>query len=405
MSCLLILTQYFPPEMGAPQARLSELGERLIDLGWDVEVLTALPNYPRGVVYPGYRRWRTAVEPVGRMRTVRVPLYTAKHGVARRLASYLSFAASAWLLGARRCARPDLMLVESPPLFIALAAIRLARRWHCPWVLNVSDLWPAAAVQAGIVKRGMAIRLAEKLEVAIYRRACGVSGQSDDIVAGVRDKVQDVPTAVVTNGVDPGRFGRRLASAEARALLGTEPGPVFVYAGLFGKAQGLDQILDLARALPADVGGRFVLVGDGPERERLEARVRAERIDRVRLLPVQPRDEVPALLANADAAIISLGMTIPGAVPSKIYEAMASELPILLIADGEAARRVTDAGAGIAVAPGDRAGLREAFERLATDDSLRARLGSAGRRAAETTYNRDAIARRLDAFLRERLNA
>ncbi|HKD36807.1 MAG TPA: glycosyltransferase, partial [Pirellulales bacterium] len=185
----------------------------------------------------------------------------------------------------------------------------------------------------------------------------------------------------------------------ARDLIGRAAGPVFIFAGLFGFAQGLDQILDLAAALPADVPGRFVLVGEGPERERLAGRIERERIERVRIVPSQPRERIPALLAAADAAIISLGMSIPGAVPSKIYEAMASSLPIFLVADGEPARRIQDAKCGIAVKSGDAAGLRQAFLEFAADPGLRKRLGAAGRLAAETTYNRDRIAARLDEFL------
>jgi glycosyltransferase involved in cell wall biosynthesis len=110
-------------------------------------------------------------------------------------------------------------------------------------------------------------------------------------------------------------------------------------------------------------------------------------------------------LAAADAALISLGTSPPGAVPSKIYEAMAAELPILLIADGEAARRVEDAGAGLISAPNDTATLRNNFLQLAGDADLRGRLGAAGRRAAETVYDRARIADVLDRFLRERLPA
>src|SRR5688500_6676054 len=102
--------------MGAPQARLSELAEALVDRGWDVEVLTALPNYPTGRVAPGYAPFRTAVETVGRIRTVRVPLYASKHGFARRMATYLSFAGSAAVHGPRLCTRPDVLFVESPPI-------------------------------------------------------------------------------------------------------------------------------------------------------------------------------------------------------------------------------------------------------------------------------------------------
>ena len=130
MPRLCILTQYFPPELGAPQGRLSELGERLVDLGWQVEALTALPNYPTGSVFDGYAPLRPVVEHVGRIRTARVPLYASQQGFVKRLACYFSFAASAAALGPRLCARPDLLWVESPPLFIGIAARTLARRWR-----------------------------------------------------------------------------------------------------------------------------------------------------------------------------------------------------------------------------------------------------------------------------------
>jgi glycosyltransferase involved in cell wall biosynthesis len=400
MPRITILTQYFPPEMGAPQARLSELGERLLDLGWEVDVLTALPNYPEGKVRAGYASWKPVVETVGRLRTARVPLVPSQQGFAKRLGSYFSFAAAASALGPSLLPRPDVLFVESPPLFIGYAARALSWRWKCPFVFNVSDLWPESAIRMGVVKPGLATTLAERLEHSLYRDSAGVTGQSSEIIDAVKRASPGTPTELVTNGVDPTRWGRHQATAEARALLGSEPGPVFVFAGLLGLAQGLDAFVDLAKGLPSSIPGRIVLVGDGPRRAHLERRIAEENVERVRILPAQPREMIPQLLAAADVALVSLGMSIPGAVPSKIYEAMAASLPILLIADGEPMRRVQEAGAGISVVPGDGTALKAAFTSLATDSELRARFGASGRAAAETTYNRNRIAQRLDAFLK-----
>jgi len=400
-----ILTQYFPPEMGAPQCRLSELGERLIDLDWDVEVLTALPNYPTGRVFQGYDPRVPMCENVGRIRTTRVPLSPAQSGFAKRLQCYFSFLFSAIRYGPKLCQKPDLLFVESPPLFIGWAAQRLSRHWRCPYVFNVSDLWPESAVRMGVVKPGLLTWLAERLELSIYRQAAGVTGQSADIIESVRRRSPHVRTEIITNGVDCALFGRSKADEAARSLLGPGPGPVFLYAGLFGLAQGLDQLLDVAKALPADVPGRVVLIGEGPERRRLEKRIEAERIHRVKSVGPQPRERMPALLAASNAAVISLGMSIPGAVPSKIYEAMASGLPILLIADGEAARRVREADCGMTVLPGDINKATASFCELVRDPGLCRRLGDSGRAAAETVYNRNAIAQRLDRFLRSVLPA
>lgn len=400
---LCILTQYFPPEMGAPQVRLSELGERLVDAGWEVEALTALPNYPTGKIFADYDPRLPVVEQIGRLRTVRVPLYTSQTGFTRRLRSYFSFVAAAKRYGPRLCQRPDLLFVESPPLFIGYAARYLSKRWQCPYVFNVSDLWPDSAIRIGMVKPGLATWLAERLELKLYRHAAAVTGQSSEIIDSVRQRSTVPRTIVITNGVDPARFGKPFADASARELLGGEPGPIFIFAGLLGHPQGLDQILDIAASMPADKPGRFVLVGDGPRRQHLEERIRREAIPRVRILPAQPRGRIPALLAAADVALISLGMSIPGSVPSKIYEAMASSLPILLIAEGESAHRVERAQCGLVVPPGDLAAARDAVNRLVSDVHLRECFGAAGRHAAETIYNRNEIGRMLDQFLRSLL--
>jgi len=256
----------------------------------------------------------------------------------------------------------------------------------------------------GVIREGLLSSMAEKLELHFYRHAAGVTGQSSEIIDSVRRRSPQTRMAVITNGVDPVRFGKHALDRQGVDLVGPEPGPIFIYAGLLGLAQGLDQILDLAKSLPDSVPGRFVLVGEGPVREHLQSRITVEDIKRVKVAPAQPRDRIPALLAASDAAIISLGMSLPGAVPSKIYEAMAASLPILLVADGEAAKRVNDAHCGLTVSPGDAAGLQQAFLQLTHDAGLRQTMGAAGRKAAETLYSRKAIAVRLDQFLRQCLS-
>jgi glycosyltransferase involved in cell wall biosynthesis len=244
--------------------------------------------------------------------------------------------------------------------------------------------------------------MAERFERAFYKQSAGVTGQSREIVESIRRRMPHIRTEVITNGVDPRRFGREKADDSARALLGRKTGLLITYAGLLGHAQGLDQVLDLAKALP-DSSDEFVLIGDGPAREHLVKRIRTEGIQRVRILAAQPRHRIPAILAASDVAIVPLRTSMPGAVPSKIYEAMASSLPILIIADGEAADRVVEAGAGLAASPGDGLSALAACKRLLGDPLLRDRLGAAGRKAAEETYNRRRIAERLDRFLRETL--
>jgi len=397
-----MVTQYYLPEMGAPQTRLSEWGEELISLGWAVEVLTALPNYPTGSIFEGYNPKKPVKEQIGRIDVVRCPLHPASEGFLNRLYCYFSFVRSCKRYGPALCRKPDVMFVESPPLFIGYAVRALKKHWHVPFVFNVSDLWPESVVRMQIIKEGFLSKMAEHLERSIYREAVAVTGQSDEIVNSIQRKCPEIRTCLISNGVDPSRFGPEKATDESRAFLRRRSNQtVFLYAGLFGLAQGLDQILDVASRVREDQAIQFVLIGDGPVRAHLEDRVRGESLTNVRLLPPQNREKIPTLLASADVAMVTLGVHIPGAVPSKIYEAMASAIPILLVADGEPARRVEEAGAGIAVGYNDIEALENAVYRLHRDKDLRLKMGRAGRHAATTRYNRKDIAAKLDMLLRD----
>lgn len=399
MPRLLLLTQYFPPEIGAAQTRLFELGQELSELGWEVEVLTALPNYPTGRIFEGCDPGNPMKEALGRLSVVRVPLRPAQSGFIDRLMCYFSFVRSAVRWGPALCAKPDVLFVESPPLFLGHAGIRLARHWGVPMVFNVSDLWPESAKYMGVVKNRLVLAAAEALELSYYRRAALVTGTSNEIVESVRRRCPSTNAEVITNGVDIERFGPQFINDEARSLLGSHDQITFTYAGVMGMAQGLGVILDVAAAVRDLNHVQFVLVGEGADRESLQRRITIENLHHVRLLRAQPKERIPALLAASQVGFHVLKFSIPGAVPSKIYEAMASELPILFAGGGEGARRVLDARAGLVVPYEDIRGLEQAVRRLASTHELRQELGRAGRCAAEKLYNRKEIAMRLHQLL------
>jgi hypothetical protein len=168
-----------------------------------------------------------------------------------------------------------------------------------------------------------------------------------------------------------------------------------LYAGLHGLAQGLNQVLDAAEALKDEGGFRFVLVGDGPEKRQLVEEAQRRGLTNVRFDSARPAHEIPALLAAADILLVTLKAYIPGAVPSKLYEAMASGRPVILVATGEAADIVREHQAGIAVEPGDKQGLADALRILRADAELRRDLGESGRRAAEQHFDRAKISERF----------
>lgn len=391
-----ILSQYYPPEMGAPQGRLSELAGRFVERGHEVRVLTALPNYPRGKVFPGYRGL-VRRETLAGAKVLRAPLYPSKSPrIARRLASYLSFATSSALLGTLALPRIDALLTESPPLFLGPTGWWLSRIKRARWIFNVSDLWPEGAVDLGLVKDGPALRAARALEAFCYRKAHLVTGQSRSILANIEARFPEVRTHHLSNGVDTRRFTPQtdretIAAARRRFGLPAE-GVIALYAGLHGVFQGLDQLLAAAERLAGVEALELVLVGDGPEKESLVARARERGLSNVRFLDPLPRDAMPDLLASADISLACLKTKIVGAVPSKIYEAMGAARPLLLVAEGESVEIVEETNCGLCVAPGDLDRLTETLRRLAADATLRRTLGENGRKAAEERFDRRAIA-------------
>jgi len=166
---------------------------------------------------------------------------------------------------------------------------------------------------------------------------------------------------------------------------------VFIYAGLHGIAQGLDQIILAANSVAHLGNCLFVLVGDGPEKEKLIQQAKAEGLKNIQFLPPLPKEQIISMLAAADVSLVPLKLNLPGAVPSKLYEGMASQKPIILVAEGEAAEIVRDANAGIVVIPGDMTSLVRAIELMYKKPELRLEFGKNGRTLVKLFYDRKKI--------------
>jgi len=198
---ILIFTQYFTPEVGATQTRLHTIAAGLAARGHHVEVVSEVPNHPQGVVHPGYRR-----RPGHRRRTDgftawHVWVMTSPHKTARtRLAFYGSYTAMAIIMGSLR-PRPDVIFASSPPLPVAIAAASVAARHRVPWVLDVRDLWPEAAVALGELSSPRMLSLAERLETRLYRSAAAITATTEPFRRAVVAKTdQPGKVSVLPNG-------------------------------------------------------------------------------------------------------------------------------------------------------------------------------------------------------------
>lgn len=397
----MFLTQYFPPEIGAPQIRMFELAKRLTAAGDDLTVVTGFPNYPTGVVQEGYRGRRTMEERMDGVRVLRRWLFaTPNAGFFKRIVNQFSFAFSS-VTAARKVGPVDVIFVQSPPLPIGIAALAYARLKRAPFIFNVSDVWPQSAVELGMLRNPLAIRLAEMLERHIYRHAARVTVPTRGILESLAARgVPRSKLVLLTNGVDTEIYRPRPPDSALTESLGFNGHKVFLYAGTHGLSQGLDVILEAAK-ITRDREVLYVLAGEGADKAALVKKAEDEGIPNVRFLPNQPKSSMPALLTSTYAAIVPLKPleVFRSALPSKMFESMAAGQPLVAAVGGEAADVVRAADCGLVTTPGDPEELRDAVETLARAPQRAAEMGRHGRDYVDHHFNRDKIAIQLRDLL------
>jgi len=401
MAHILFVTPYYPPEKGAAQIRISETAKLLVERGYQVTVLTTVPNYPSGIVPPEYRGHVVRQEICGGIRIVRVWSYVSPNrGFLRRILAQLSFGCLAPFLGGRAVGHPDGIIVESPPLFDAIAGRMLAWLKHCPFIFTVSDLWPESAVQLGMLRNRILIRLAEWLEWSTYQRAGAVWALTEGIRSAlIKGGLPPARVFMVTNGVDITKF-RPLPKAQTRALLGWDNRFTVLYAGTHGIAQGLTSVLDAVEQLANHDSIHFVLVGDGAVKEDLVAGAQRRSLGNITFLDPQLHDRMPLLLSAADVCLVPLRKLplFEGALPSKMYEVMACARPILLGMDGEARSLVErEAGAAVYFEPENATALASAILYLYEHPAVAELLGQRGRAFVEARFDRRQLILALEA--------
>ena len=390
----LILTQYFPPEIGASQARLAAFAIELLKFGHDVEVVTAMPHHLRGEVFPEYRRKLYLDEMWEGITVRRTWVYVnPSSSVSRRLANYFSFVLTCWLALART-RRPDYIVVESPPLFLAVPGATYSWLRKTPLILNVSDLWPDSVRLLGVMQDGLALRMAERLEHFAYKQARFLNAITDGVRHALisRKKVDPRKVLFFPNGVDTELFSPQPASDQLLGSLGLSGKQVILYAGTHGIAYRLDLLLDVAQRLK-DSDVVFLLVGDGPTKRELADMVRLRNITNVMMLEPKPYSAMPQYFALARASIIPLknNPLFIGTRPAKLFPSWACGIPVIYSGEGEGADLVSEAKAGIVVPPDDIQGMVGAVQDLVANESLRSELGSNGRRFVLERFSWHAI--------------
>ncbi len=402
---ILLLTQYFPPEVGAPQNRLFELAIRLQKKGAQVDILTAMPNYPAMEIHPEFKGRIFSKEEMQGLKVFRSWIYVSKSkSIPIRLLNYFSFVFSSLFFGLFIKGKYDFLMVESPPLFLGITARILSIQKRAKLIFNVSDLWPESAEKLGLVTNKRFLKWATTLEEYLYRKSALITGQTQGIVKNIKTRFPQKEVYWLKNGVDMNFFdAESLQNSNWRAENGYDPNlQLFLYAGILGHAQKLETILEAASLLKDNTNIRFIMMGSGPEKDFLLDEKERLQLNNVDFIGVQPKAKMPEIVAAVNATVIPLRKLdlFLGAIPSKIFENLSMKKPILLGVDGEARELFIEEGkAGLFFEPENAQALADAVLKIASNDTLQKELGENGFRYVAEFFERDKLATDFYTFL------
>jgi glycosyltransferase involved in cell wall biosynthesis len=393
---IMLITEYFPPEIGAGSTRAYELARRWSQRGTDVTVVTGFPDYPDGIIPESYRGHVLLREKIDTINVVRTYIYAAPNkGFLKRSISYVSFMFSSILQGTIATKKQDLLVASSPPFLVGVAGFVISRLKRIPFIFEVRDIWPASIVQLGQIKNKMIIHLLEWIELFLYRRAAKVVCVTDSFVEDIKARgIPESKMAVIKNGVDLVFFKPDSLNLELQNQLNLKGKTVVSYIGTHGLSHALDKILDAASLLHNHKELVFLFIGDGAEKEKLIKKSQLLKLNNVRFLASVNKSELSKYYSISDILLVPLrGIPLfKTVIPSKIFEIMAVKKPILLSVDGESRQIVEEAGAGMFVEPENPQDLKDKILELIANPEKVKNMGENGRLYVEKYFDRDRLA-------------
>ncbi len=400
-----VICQYYTPESGAPSARLSGFARIWKDFGQKVTILTGIPNHPSGDIPPDYIGKPHFFEEVLKgIRVKRHWLFITKHeGTLKRALNQLSFAASILYknLKKNKDDLPDVIMVSSPSFFAACSAWILSKRYGVPFIFEVRDLWPGIFVEMGVLKKGVLLFILEKLELFLYKRAAAVVTVTRGFAENIAKRgIDPQKVFVITNGVADHEIKKALLPYEdgsiqkLRSEYSLNPmTKIVLYIGNHGQAQALGQVIETARLLMNRSDVQFLMVGNGADKRRLQNLARG--IPNIQFLPNQTKERVWQFYALADISLVCL-KDIPSFktfIPSKMFEIMASQTPMVAALKGEGARILQKSGAAMIVPPEESDKVAKAITTLIENPDRMKEMGQAGRLFVTAHYQHSTLAK------------
>lgn len=402
---ILFLTDNFPPEGNAPATRTYEHACEWVKRGCQVTVITCAPNFPKGVVYEGYRNKWLSREKIDGINVWRVKTYiTANEGFLKRIIDYISFMFSSLFFGLF-VKKVDVVIGTSPQFFTVVSAWILAKCKRSSFVFELRDIWPASISSLGVMSGKWILIALEKLELFLYHQADLIISVTHSFKRELQDRgVSGNKIKVILNGVNLQRYKPLKEKNENLADMYKLKNKFVVgYIGTHGLAQGLESVVNAAELIKKHNNIRIIFAGAGAERSKLEKIVQDRKLENVVMIPFQPRDKMQELWSLCDISLVHL-KDLPifrDVIPSKIFESMAMGLPILIATPiGEATSIVKNYNAGINISPENPKELSDKIIELANDDELVKILSRQSLGAAQN-FNRESLASEMLDYIRE----
>jgi len=400
-------SHYFSPEIGAPSARVHEMSKRWIEMGHEIDVVTCFPNHPDGVLYPGYDLKKYAHEVMDGIHVHRNWTYiTPNEGILKKTVGHLSFWPSSRIFSSRKMREPDIVIGTSPTFFAPMAARGTAKSKDVPFIMEVRDLWPGIFIELGVITNRMIINILEAWELWMYRESDLVitvtnSFRENIISRGIdSEKVYCIPNGADTDLWEPLTNETHLASE-----LNIEGKFVVLYIGAHGISQALDKVLESAKILLDREEIIFLFVGSGSQKEKLVEKANREGIRNVEFHDPIPKEEVKRFYNLADVCLVPLRDVdlFEAFIPSKIFEIMAMETPILASLRGEAKTILEESNAAVVVPPEGSEQIADAVLALYNDSEKRSKMAKNGRKFVLENYSREKLAGKYISIMQNAL--
>ncbi len=390
---ILFITQFFPPETGAASLRTASVVDRMASDGHEVTVLTTLPSFPTGSIYAEYRGRFHVSETRGNVSVERVWTYASpKLRRFDRLLNWIAFAICAVSYMAVHRMKADILYVSFPPVATVLPAVIGRALYGAKLIVDIRDVLPDRATQLGVLKAtGVPAKILGRLVDGLYRRATLIATLNETCRQAIIKRAVPADKVIIfPNGFDP------VTPSSTSAYQRQNGEFVAAYVGNIGMTSGVDVLLDAAKHLRGDGRFRFVVVGGGNEKARLQARIEAEKLDNVTMLGARSYAEATAVQLDSDVCIIPLRRGVIDTIPKKLYDAMSLSKPVIVCATGEAERFVSASRAGLVVEPENGKELANAVRSLSMDPQALRRYGENARTYVTGKFER---AKLVDDFV------